>query len=129
MRYASNELQKLSGAQYAAAAAAAALLFCVFVAVERAAGTPANSLAIAAVLTGAAAAVFAYLWPQSAWLWGTLLSACFTAFLLVVFGAFLWNGQIELWPLADAALIAAVACTAAAGARRLRLRRNARRDA
>jgi hypothetical protein len=125
VRHAYNESQKLRGSHYTAGAAAAVVLFCIFVAVELpAAGTPAKNLAVACLLTGAAAAVFGYVWPQPAWIWGALLSTGFTAFLLVVFGVFLWNGQIEVWPLADAALIAAVACAAAAGARRLRARRN-----
>jgi hypothetical protein len=113
-------LQNLRATHYVLAVSAAAFVFCLFIALELPVeGTPAKSLPIAGALCGFAAAAFSYVWPRSPWVWGTVLSGGFWAFLLVVFGAFLMNGQLELWPLVDALVIVTIAWTGAAAGRML----------
>lgn len=114
MGHGSNQLQNLRVTHYVLAVVTAAFLFCVFIAVEvPGASSPGRSVSIAAVSTAAVAALFAWVWPRRAWVWGALVSCGFTGFLVVVFGAFLWNGQIDAWPLVDALAIAAAACMTA----------------
>jgi hypothetical protein len=107
-------MQKIQKYAYIIALLTSFLIFALFVLIRVRFGLPETyAFTLAIGICFLLSAAFAFIFPQSLWYFGLLISSSFWLFLIFVFISYLIDGIYEWHPAVESVIISGVACAGA----------------